>query len=939
MAIAVNDIVDADDYNEIRDSIIRVLGDNGVNIRWGYGRSISSSAKAAGDVITSADMDALYEDLKTIRQHHLGIAVGAPGFIWSYGNSDALNSPDAAEFIGAEAADIGPSGTSTDATADQGEGFADFKFVADDAKAFQLVGTPGTGSFTIEDLITDSRTTDWNGTISHQVTVRWSSADARRYFFNAFGAIRISASLSGGNTVAGDQTTTYPASPAYEKDEIWQTMLSTMGTITFGSDGTTASGSGTAAGSVGNYQMTSTDQVIFTKSGSGVYAENYYQITAREVDTKSIRFTISFVDADLGDDRNADAYDFKVDENVTGDIASVIKSYTPNVFLGIPAPSVVADSTLEGSTPANSYTLSSDVSQVNEGGQFTITLDTTGITNGSSFAYTITGVSSADISGASLTGNFTVQSNTASVTFTAAADATTDGGDETFSITLDNGQSNAAEVVIKDTSLSAGVSNWPASIPETGWGDLQRFRSGDGGTARATADIRVTNDSANSRVAIRARTFDDTESSPTEYIGYITYNNLILLGPGNPSPTISARYRVTTESTNGTGNSSTPTQTASTYEGIAAGTSTDFTWIAEDATADSATRGLTTASGVFIDVRIQDDVNSYVRTSASQTVNLEAQYSESAVPINSTWGATGPSSATPPTNGIYGFTLWSDGTTAYSRSSEYNTESYTQVPALADIIDWLPAALQGTNVGAGYEANVTVASGSASSLDLVHNFAAASTNTWYSLTDPLQARVKDPSYAASDTITINLKIRKVGAGTNYDVNQNISLSIDNTAILNPSADLSALQNVTIDNVYIYGFTTPDVNRGAGGILFFYPDGDIHADTRNTDGLYGQQVQNTTPVGTWLPSGATASDYEIRITINSVGGDFDDLQTANTSANWTTLDAARGIQFFIPMTKVFSYATVNDLKFEIRLISNPSVISSHTYSFVVYSVEQ
>jgi len=81
------------------------------------------------------------------------------------------------------------------------------------------------------------------------------------------------------------------------------------------------------------------------------------------------------------------------------------------------------------------YALSASPTSLNEGGNFTITLNTTDVSNNTTVPYTITGVSSADINGASLTGNFTVVNSTASVTFTTTGDYLTEG-DETFVLTL-----------------------------------------------------------------------------------------------------------------------------------------------------------------------------------------------------------------------------------------------------------------------------------------------------------------------------------------------------------------------------------------------------------------------------------------------------------------------------------------------------------------------
>jgi hypothetical protein len=97
------------------------------------------------------------------------------------------------------------------------------------------------------------------------------------------------------------------------------------------------------------------------------------------------------------------------------------------------------------------YTLSCNYSAVNEGGSVIISLATTGVSAGTSVPYTISGVSSADIDNASLTGNFVV-GTTDSVTLNVTADSTTEGT-ETLQLALDNGNSSKS-VTINDTSTT-----------------------------------------------------------------------------------------------------------------------------------------------------------------------------------------------------------------------------------------------------------------------------------------------------------------------------------------------------------------------------------------------------------------------------------------------------------------------------------------------------
>ena len=98
---------------------------------------------------------------------------------------------------------------------------------------------------------------------------------------------------------------------------------------------------------------------------------------------------------------------------------------------------------------APTYTLTPSVGNfgsVNEGGSFTITFNTNRTGN---FGYQISGVTSADISGAPLSGTV---SNGAVLSYTATADSATEGT-EYFTFALENGQATTY-VVINDTSVA-----------------------------------------------------------------------------------------------------------------------------------------------------------------------------------------------------------------------------------------------------------------------------------------------------------------------------------------------------------------------------------------------------------------------------------------------------------------------------------------------------
>lgn len=98
------------------------------------------------------------------------------------------------------------------------------------------------------------------------------------------------------------------------------------------------------------------------------------------------------------------------------------------------------------------YQLSRSAATINEGDTVTITLSTVNgsVPNGYTIPYTVTGINSADLSSGSLSGNFTMTSNTGSISFTLANDSTTEGA-ETLTVTA---AGSSISVGINDTSVT-----------------------------------------------------------------------------------------------------------------------------------------------------------------------------------------------------------------------------------------------------------------------------------------------------------------------------------------------------------------------------------------------------------------------------------------------------------------------------------------------------
>ena len=105
---------------------------------------------------------------------------------------------------------------------------------------------------------------------------------------------------------------------------------------------------------------------------------------------------------------------------------------------------------------AASFSLARSAASINEGQSFTITLSTSNVDAGTSVPFTITGIASGDIGGASLTGNFVV-GTTETFTFNVTSDSSTEGT-ETFALALDNGEASIA-VSINDTSTASALAD------------------------------------------------------------------------------------------------------------------------------------------------------------------------------------------------------------------------------------------------------------------------------------------------------------------------------------------------------------------------------------------------------------------------------------------------------------------------------------------------
>lgn len=299
--VSTGGLIFATDYNNIRTTVSSVLASQ-------YGSTLVSSpvAGSSSTVVTAAQLQNLFIDLQATFVHQTAtvnntIAVPSTGFI--IGADTAYNyNVSTGQFIAV-----------TDGTK---MGINDYIAVATDISNFdpEVSGFPSANLLPVT-ATSSTRNTVWGGagqvqSVYHVVTMTFSSAAQRNFYFNAGGQIRFTASISG---ASGSKTTD------------WAALLSAMGTVTLNKYNLTAS-SGTSAG-LGVDDLTTSYQQLFVKTGSGVYADNDYTIEGRSVDATTLRFRIIFNDGDVGEP--GDPFD-PIDEEVNGTLTSNVQPARPS---------------------------------------------------------------------------------------------------------------------------------------------------------------------------------------------------------------------------------------------------------------------------------------------------------------------------------------------------------------------------------------------------------------------------------------------------------------------------------------------------------------------------------------------------------------------------------------------------------------------------------
>lgn len=277
--MTVGSLITAARYNAMQSKVANVLGVG--QGQFGYGQLVSSTQLSVKSVVTELEMQKLKTDIEKTHVHQFGALPSIPNI----NNAQLITNAQ----------------------------YASYETASESVVTNKNLIHPTQAS--LENKIQSVRSLPWgvitrDDTIVHRVRVQFNSTNHARYFFNAGGEIRFSASIANGNGF---------------KTANWANTLNSIGTVRFDYRRTYA---GTLpVRNIGFFQLTTEYQTVFVKGNTDLYQNptdpyesNYYMIDARLSDSlKDIIFRITFYDG------NSNEYD----ESVNGTLTSSVSQYRP----------------------------------------------------------------------------------------------------------------------------------------------------------------------------------------------------------------------------------------------------------------------------------------------------------------------------------------------------------------------------------------------------------------------------------------------------------------------------------------------------------------------------------------------------------------------------------------------------------------------------------
>ena len=279
-------LVTANRFNTLRQQIDNVLGNGSGDS--GYGQTLVTQSVQVGDIINATNINNAYEDLRKAYKHQTG-GNPASNVIQAVQPGELIKDNDGVNYTGWDQYEALATLISTN------------RLTVDVNQQDVVVGLPNNRS-------------SWNGTITLIIEVNFASADARRYYFNQGGFIRIASNTTDSSSKGSD----------------WNSIMG--GNLDFSAHATTSTGSGTVY-AIGNYELDGNVQRIYERidAGGGAYSANDYFVDVQSTSATQITFTITWRDEAGGNpdedisNLNCDIYTATAITDVIGTAPGLVK--------------------------------------------------------------------------------------------------------------------------------------------------------------------------------------------------------------------------------------------------------------------------------------------------------------------------------------------------------------------------------------------------------------------------------------------------------------------------------------------------------------------------------------------------------------------------------------------------------------------------------------
>lgn len=235
MASSVGGLIEAVDYNSIRNKVIAVLGTGSSSTGYGQDSKIQSSAVVALNTVTALQWQNLRWDIYNCLVHQNGVSAV----------------PTIVNVSAGQPVRFG--------AAHPNNAFDTFANTLTSSR-FNL----GSGRFSTVNLGSTSWSDTWAGSAYVDITYTFATANDARFFFNSGGQLRVQTTRSTGGTAQGIS---------------WYNLLVAAGRQSFGAQ-TPTSGFSPLNGQ-NYYRLTSSFQTYYTATASSPYSSNSYQLQAR----------------------------------------------------------------------------------------------------------------------------------------------------------------------------------------------------------------------------------------------------------------------------------------------------------------------------------------------------------------------------------------------------------------------------------------------------------------------------------------------------------------------------------------------------------------------------------------------------------------------------------------------------------------------------------